>query len=421
MSEKARGRSRSSADDENDRQILRTKLREAREYLGLSQDEVAKCLEIPRTALSHIESGQRRVDALELKKLAKLYKRPVAFFTGDAPADGSLTDAGFPRRDSPGTRRGLASAEPQTAVSPDWKSGAETGSAERVLEILTDRLHGMSPQLQQAARYIVDHPMEVGVNSMRKLAEMSGVTPNTLTRLSRQLGYETYQDFKNLFREAVRQQTRAIPDRARWLQSIGSGSAHALVIGQMADALLQSLEQGLAGLDPAELERIARRIIEARKVYVVGVRGAYSLAHSFHYVARMALPEIRLVPRHVSPPVDDLVTIVKGDVLVAITLAPYALETSEAVRFAKRQGATVIAVTDSRASPIVRHAEDTLIAPSGTPHFFNSHVGASAVLEVLLALLVVSGDESLLTSIRRIDTLRHEFHAYLDALDDEQK
>lgn len=421
MSERARGRSRSSANDESDRQFLRAKLREAREHLGLSQDDVAKRLEVPRTALSHIESGQRRVDALELKRLAELYKRPVSFFTGEAPVGESLPDAGSPFRDLPGPHSGLAGAEPRTTVGPDRKSGAETGSAERVLEILADRLHGMSPQLQQAARYIVDHPMEVGVNSMRKLAEMSGVTPNTLTRLSRQLGYESYQDFKNLFRDAVRQQTRAIPDRARWLQSIGSGSAHALVIGQMADALVQSLEQGLAGLDPAELERIARRIIEARKVYVVGVRGAYSLAHNFHYVARMALPEIRLVPRHVSPPVDDLVTIGEGDVLVAITLAPYALETSEAVRFAKRQGATVIAVTDSRASPIVRQAEDALIAPSGTPHFFNSHVGASAVLEILLALIVVSGDESLLTSIRRIDTLRREFHAYLDALDGEHE
>ena len=64
---------------------------------------------------------------------------------------------------------------------------------------------------------------------------------------------------------------------------------------------------------------------------------------------------------------------------------------------------------------------ERVIAPSGTPHFFNSHVGASAVLEVLLALIVVSGDESLLTSIRRIDTLRREFRAYLDALDAEQE
>lgn len=75
-----------------DRQKLGARLREAREYLGLSQDEVAKYLSIPRTALSHIESGQRRIDALELKKLAQLYKRPVVYFTGESQADAGMSE-----------------------------------------------------------------------------------------------------------------------------------------------------------------------------------------------------------------------------------------------------------------------------------------------------------------------------------------
>lgn len=91
MTDKGR-RGESRTDEAIDRQKLGARLREAREYLGLSQDEVAKYLGIPRTALSHIESGQRRIDALELKKVALLYKRPLAYFTGEAQADASLPD-----------------------------------------------------------------------------------------------------------------------------------------------------------------------------------------------------------------------------------------------------------------------------------------------------------------------------------------
>ncbi|RQT56334.1 XRE family transcriptional regulator [Burkholderia cepacia] len=62
------------------------RLREAREYLGLSQDEVANALGISRPAVTNIESGVRKVDALELDKLAKLYGRPVqALLTGGEP------------------------------------------------------------------------------------------------------------------------------------------------------------------------------------------------------------------------------------------------------------------------------------------------------------------------------------------------
>lgn len=77
--------SRKSASDEseNERSKLAEKLRQAREYLGLSQEEVSKAVGIPRAAISLIESGQRRVDALELKKLASVYERPVSYFTGD--------------------------------------------------------------------------------------------------------------------------------------------------------------------------------------------------------------------------------------------------------------------------------------------------------------------------------------------------
>jgi len=65
----------------NDRKMLGQRLRDARDYLGLSQDEVAKATDLTRSAVSLIETGQRKVDALELKKLAELYQQPVAEFT----------------------------------------------------------------------------------------------------------------------------------------------------------------------------------------------------------------------------------------------------------------------------------------------------------------------------------------------------
>lgn len=69
--------------DEVARRSLGERLREAREYLGLKQDEVAAFLKIPRTALTGIESGQRKVEAIELTRLARLYRQSVGYLTGD--------------------------------------------------------------------------------------------------------------------------------------------------------------------------------------------------------------------------------------------------------------------------------------------------------------------------------------------------
>ena len=74
-----------------DKGKLLERLKEAREYIGASQDRVAKFLEVPRSAISEMESGKRNLSAIELQKLAKLYQRPITWFTDDviegAPAD----------------------------------------------------------------------------------------------------------------------------------------------------------------------------------------------------------------------------------------------------------------------------------------------------------------------------------------------
>lgn len=68
-----------------ERNKIGERLKDAREYLGLSQEEVSKGISIPRSALSAIESGSRGVDVLELKALAKIYKLPISHFTDESP------------------------------------------------------------------------------------------------------------------------------------------------------------------------------------------------------------------------------------------------------------------------------------------------------------------------------------------------
>ena len=66
-----------------ERATIANRLKEAREYLGLSQQEVADALKLPRSAISLIESAQRGVESVELKEMARLYQRPVGYFTGE--------------------------------------------------------------------------------------------------------------------------------------------------------------------------------------------------------------------------------------------------------------------------------------------------------------------------------------------------
>ena len=86
-----RNQSSGEVKDDEERRSLGERLREARKYLGLKQGEVAEYLNVPRTALTDIENGNRRVEVIELTRLAKLYRQPIAHFTGEDEASAALS------------------------------------------------------------------------------------------------------------------------------------------------------------------------------------------------------------------------------------------------------------------------------------------------------------------------------------------
>lgn len=85
----------SEQDVEGQRQQMAQRLREAREYLGLSQDEVASALRISRPAVTNLEAGARKIEAVELDKLARLYGRTVQYFLTGEQAVAAKTRADF--------------------------------------------------------------------------------------------------------------------------------------------------------------------------------------------------------------------------------------------------------------------------------------------------------------------------------------
>lgn len=282
-----------------------------------------------------------------------------------------------------------------------------------VLTKLASSLPEMSPQLRKAARYVLDNPNDIGVSSIHEAAEAAAVKPNTLVRMARAIGFEGYDDFRHPFREALRAGRESFPDRARWLQSIARGGRHGQLFGGMAATTLDNVEQVFADNAVGEIKAAADLIVEARTTYVLGVGISYALAHNFAYLARMALDSIVAVPRDGNLPIDDIAKAGPQDVILAVTFRPYRSEVVDAVTSAHDQGARVIAVTDSRSSPISLNAEHCFVVATETPQFFTSTVAAAALLETIMAFVVADADPQVIASIERFHQRRYDLGIYL--------
>jgi DNA-binding MurR/RpiR family transcriptional regulator len=267
-------------------------------------------------------------------------------------------------------------------------------SAKAVIAALTEAFPDMPPALQAAARHIIDHPREVGVQSMRSLAVKTSVHPNAFVRLARQIGFEGYDDMRERFRDfLVADDLGGFGDRARWLQEMAAEGGSAAILGEMASAIADNVERGFVKQDVKALEEACDAVLGAGRVYVLGLGSAYNLAHQFWYVTRMAFGHVELVPRHGSHPIDDMAQIGAGDLLLALTFQPYRAETMAAVRLGRRRGARVIGITDSVTSPLARAADQALVCPTHTPQFFQSQAAVMGLLEALMALLVARADQ----------------------------
>ncbi|MGI9318773.1 MAG: MurR/RpiR family transcriptional regulator [bacterium] len=286
------------------------------------------------------------------------------------------------------------------------------GSQEAVIQRLLEQFDQLPTQLQIAARYIIDHPREVGVQTMRSLAGEAGVHPNTFVRLARNLGFSGYDALRERFRDFVRGGVGSSQERARWLQSMARTGGVPAVSGQMAEAVLKNIEQLFKDQQLHDTQKAANWMINAPKVYVAGVGSSYALAYNFWYVARMMFPHFVMIPRHGSLPMDDLLHIDKHDVLFAMTFQPYRVDILDIVKFANSRKARTIGLSDSPASPVCRYARLGLHVQTHTPHFFHSNAAPTAMLETICALMVAEGGESVVSQIEKFNELRWQSGIY---------
>ena len=276
-----------------------------------------------------------------------------------------------------------------------------------------DAFEGMSAQLKRAARYVLDHPDDVALLSMRQFATQADVHPSTMMRLVKELGLDGYAAFQEPHRHRLRTRPEEnFSGDARSIQKRGSSSREVLL-----DDLLDTERANLLDLQEkvgySLLIECADQIRSARRVYVCGARSSYPAAFYFHYAYRMFNDNIRLLDGHGDTSADNLRGIGPDDVLLAISVSPYSRMTQSAVNYASSQGASVIAMTDSPVSPMVKeHKTKAIVLSTKSPSLFRSVVPAMTAVQALLLLLLGEGGEDAIHELSATEAQLKAFGVY---------
>lgn len=277
-------------------------------------------------------------------------------------------------------------------------------------------LDGLSPELLRAARWVEAHPREVALHSMRECARRAGLAPATLTRLAQALGFNGFDAIKNLCQESFAAQA-GYAGRAEVLQASARHSKDWL-------ALLNETQHAntasIGGLNQrGQLEAAADAMLKACRIYFLGLRASHGLALHLHYTYGLLASNGVLVQGLGGTLSDQIGEMGRGDLLVAMSLAPYTRQTVDAVTQALGQGVDLMVLTDSALSPIARSAAHTLLFRADSPSYFQSMVGALALAEALAAAVAVRGGRKVLARLQSRQSRLDSEGAYWDKLADQ--
>ncbi len=277
---------------------------------------------------------------------------------------------------------------------------------------LLSAFDGLPPQLQTAARWLLDHGDDVAFLSMREAARRANVTAATMTRLAQRLGYDGFGGLRSRFTDAVRARTMPLRERAEGLRARRDLDGDSALITDTLAVVSGHLKALCEPETLAAMGQAADIIQRSRQVCWVGARSGFAPVYLGSYLMSLIGEPTRLLDQAGGVGLDALGGLSPADALVGVSISPYTTQTVEAVAYAAERGVRVIAVTDSRAAPIARHATVSIIVPTETPSFLQTMTPAFIVVECLAALVAARRGQGAVDAIARAELLFDRLSSY---------
>ena len=281
------------------------------------------------------------------------------------------------------------------------------------MQDMIDRLNQSGKRLSKGhrkiAQYIVEHYDKAVFMTASKLGECVGVSESTVVRFVSAMGYEGYPQLQRSLQELVSHRLTA---NQRFEMSTEIDPREALGVVLKSD--MQNLRATLEQMDANVFEDVVKRLLSAKAIYVMGLRSAAPLAQFMGYYLNYIFDDVHLVSSGATDVFEEISKLKENDVLVGISFPRYSSRTLEAMRFAKRCGAQVVAITDGPMSPLADIADATLTARTDMASFVDSLAAPLSLINALLVALGLNRKDALKEHFRQLESIWETYEVYLE-------
>ena len=269
----------------------------------------------------------------------------------------------------------------------------------------------MSKSHKKIASYIMDHYDTAVFMTAATLVKEIGISESTVVRFAAGLGYDGYPKFQKALEEWV---------KSKWnsLQQMGAkygNSSQSEILTSVIRADMEKMEDTIHNLDPAAFETAVSSILEAKHVYVIGLRSCEPLASFLSFYLSMIRGDVmQLKTTSTTELFEQMIRVSDEDVVIGISFPRYSMRTLKAMEFANDRNAKVITITDSVHSPMNLYSSCNLLARSDMVSIVDSLVAPLSVINALVVALCVKAPEQASKNLKDLEEVWANYQVYLN-------
>lgn len=264
-------------------------------------------------------------------------------------------------------------------------------SVDQFIARITAEYEQLSKQLKVIAKYVEQHRDHIGLEGIQQVAAQCQVQPSAVVRFAKHFGFSGFSEMQAIFRAGLTRQlapSRNYRTRIRDVIDSGSGSLSSV---EIAREFLAGSQAGMheldANLDEQAFKQAVDMLRETDCIWIAASRRSFPVAVYLDYALQHTDKRVGLMSGLGSMHLGQMRSVRPGDVMIAISFAPYAEETRAAVDLAVERGARLIAITDSRMSPLVKMAEAALLVQDNSTFGFRALTSTMGLAQSLFIAL----------------------------------
>ncbi len=277
-----------------------------------------------------------------------------------------------------------------------------------ILTVIQENMGSFSKGQKRIASFILESYDKAAFMTASKLGQTTNVSESTVVRFAAELGYDGYPSMQKSLQKMIRSRLTSVQRIEIANDTIGED-----VVSSVLRSDISMIRSTLEELDRNRFNSAVDAILKARKIYIMGVRSSSAISRFMAFHFNLIFDNVcEISANTVSEVFEQILRVGPEDVVIGVCFPRYSSRTVKAMHYARDRGATVLAITDSEASPIAAQAHITLTAKSGMASFVDSLVAPLSLVSSLIVAVSQKRSQDVANTFQQLEQIWDEYDVY---------